>query len=48
MQDLGDAWPAPRPRERDAILQPPPPEIPPSPRLGDRDMGRDIDREAGE
>ena len=48
MQDEGEAWPALRPRERDAILQPPPPEIPASPRVIQRARERDADREAGE
>src|SRR5690242_8122502 len=36
MQGEGKAWPTLRPRERDAILQPPPPEIPASPRVIER------------
>jgi hypothetical protein len=48
MQDEGEAWPALRPRERDAILQPPPPEIPASPRVIEGARERDAGREAGE
>jgi len=48
MQDEGEAWPTLRPRERDAILQPPPPEIPASPRVIERAHERDTGREAGE
>jgi hypothetical protein len=47
LQDEGEAWPALRPRERDAILQPPPPEIPASPRLPEHAMGREAEPEAG-
>jgi TrwC relaxase/AAA domain/Domain of unknown function (DUF5710) len=47
MQDEGEAWPALRPRERDAILQPPPPEMPASPRVVERARERDAGREAG-
>jgi AAA domain/TrwC relaxase len=46
--DLGQAfppWPGPK---RDAILQPPKPEIHPSPRVLDRALDRDVDREAGD
>jgi hypothetical protein len=46
--DLGQAfppWPAPA---RDAILQPPKPEIPPSPHVLDRAADRDADLEAAE
>ena len=39
LQDEGEAWPSLRPRERDAILQPPPPEIPASQRLPEHAMG---------
>jgi TrwC relaxase/AAA domain/Domain of unknown function (DUF5710) len=47
MQDEGEAWPALRPRERDAILQPPPPEMPASPRVIERARQQEADREAG-
>jgi hypothetical protein len=47
LQDEGEAWPALRPRERDAILQPPPPEIPASPRLAEHAMGWEAEPEAG-
>ena len=46
--DLGQAfppWPAPAP---DAILQPPTPEIPPSPQVLQRAAGRDAGREAAD
>jgi len=45
---LGQAfppWPAPAP---DAILQPPKPEIPPSPRVLERALDRDLDMEAAD
>lgn len=46
--DLGQAFPAwPRPG-RDAILQPPKPEIQPSPRILERAADREADWEAGE
>ncbi len=48
MQDEGEAWPTLRPHERDAILQPPLPEIPASPRVVERARERDAGREAGE
>jgi hypothetical protein len=41
--DQGPAWPEPAPRERDAIQQPPAPEMPPAPGLG-----RQADLEAGQ
>ena len=41
--DQGPAWPAIGPRERDAIRQPPVPDMPPAPVLG-----RDADLEAGQ
>ena len=41
--DQGPAWPAPPPRERDAILQPPEPEMPSAPGLGHQ-----ADLEAGQ
>jgi AAA domain-containing protein len=47
LQDEGEAWPTLRPRERDAILQPPPPEIPASPRLPEHAMGWEAEPEAG-
>ena len=46
--DLGQAfppWPAP---SKDAILQPPKPEIPPSERILGRAMDRDLDMEAAD
>jgi len=50
--DLGRAFPAWTGRGKDAILQPPKPEIPPSPlvlqRAADRDADRDADREAAD
>ena len=46
--DLGPAFPAwPSPR-REPILQPPKPEIPPSPRILERAMDRDADFEAAD
>jgi hypothetical protein len=46
--DLGPAFPAwPSPR-REPILQPPMPEIPPSPRILERAIDRDADWEAGD
>jgi hypothetical protein len=46
--DLGPAFPAwPSPR-REPILQPPRPEIPPSPRILDRALDRDTDWEAAD
>jgi len=46
--DLGQAFlPWPRPG-RDAILQPPKPDIPPSPQVLHRAAGRDADREAAD
>jgi hypothetical protein len=44
--DLGPAFPAWTGTHRDAILQPPKPEIPPSPRILDHAMDRDLDMEA--
>ena len=47
-RDLGQAFPPwPRPASG-AILQPPKPEIPPSPRVLQRAAGRDADREAAD
>jgi len=43
--DHGPAWPAPAPRQRDAILQPAAPEMPPVPGLG-AGYGRDAEPEA--
>jgi hypothetical protein len=45
-EDLGPAFPAWTAANRDAILQPPKPEIPPSARILDRAMDRDLDMEA--
>ena len=47
-EDLGPAFPAWTGADRDAILQPPKPEIQPSPRILERVTGRDLDREAAE
>jgi hypothetical protein len=41
-EDLGQAFPAWQPEDRDAVLQPPKPPIPPSGRLAEREA------EAGE
>jgi hypothetical protein len=46
--DLGQAFPPWPGRSRDAILQPPKPEIRPSPRVLDRALDHDADREAGD
>jgi hypothetical protein len=46
--DLGPAFPAWTGPARDAILQPPKPEIPPSPQILDRMMDRDPDMEAAD
>ena len=46
--DLGPAFPAWTARDRQPILQPPKPEIPPSPRILERVMDRDADREAAD
>jgi AAA domain len=46
--DLGPAFPAWTGAARDAILQPPKPEIPPSSRILDRAMDRDLDMEAAD
>jgi hypothetical protein len=46
--DLGPAFPAQTSRGREPILQPPKPEIPPSPRILDRAMDRDADWEAAD
>jgi hypothetical protein len=47
-EDQGPAFPAWQGAARDAILQPPKPEIQPSPRILERVAGRDLDREAAE
>ena len=47
-EDQGPAFPAWTGADRDAILQPPKPEIQPSPRILERVTGRDLDREAAE
>jgi hypothetical protein len=47
-EDLGPAFPAWAGPDRDAILQPPKPEIQPSPRILDRVTERDLDMEAAE
>jgi conjugative relaxase-like TrwC/TraI family protein len=46
--DLGPAFPARTSPPREPILQPPKPEIPPSPRILERAMHRDIDWEAAD
>ena len=46
--DLGPAFPAWTGPGADAILQPPKPEIPPSPQILQRAADRDADREAGQ
>ena len=46
--DLGLAFPAWTGPGTDAILQPPKPEIPPSPQILQRAADRDADREAGQ
>jgi hypothetical protein len=46
--DLGPAFPAWASPRRDPILQPPKPEIPPSPRILERAMERDADWEAAD
>ena len=46
--DLGPAFPARTSPPREPILQPPKPEIPPSPRILDRAMDRDTDWEAAD
>jgi hypothetical protein len=47
-EDLGPAFPAWAGPDRDAILQPPKPQIQPSPRILERVTGRALDREAAE
>ena len=46
--DLGPAFPARTSPRREPILQPPKPEIPPSPRILERAMDRDADWEAAD
>jgi len=46
--DLGPAFPAWTGRAEDALLQPPKPEIAPSPEILQRVMDRDADREAAD
>jgi hypothetical protein len=46
--DLGPAFPAWTGLGKDAILQPPKPEIPPSPYILQRAADRDADREAAD
>ena len=46
--DLGPAFPARTSRGREPILQPPMPEIPPSPRILERVTDRDADWEAAD
>ncbi len=47
-EDLGPAFPAWAGPDRDAILQPPKPQIQPSPQIVERATGRDLDMEAAE
>ena len=47
-EDLGPAFPAWAGPDRDAILQPPKPQIQPSPRILERAADRDPDMEAAE
>jgi hypothetical protein len=47
-EDQGPAFPAWTGTAKDAILQPPKPEIQPSPRILERVPGRELDREAAE
>ena len=47
-EDLGPAFPAWAGPDRDAILQPPKPQIQPSPRILERAADRNPDREAAE
>ena len=46
--NLGPAFPAWGSPDKDAILQPPKPQIQPSPQIQERVTGRDLDREAAE
>ena len=46
--DLGQAFPASPTPDKDAILQPPKPEIRPSAQVLERAIGRDADREAAD
>jgi hypothetical protein len=45
-EDLGPAFPAWTGADKDAILQPPQPQIQPSPQILERATDRDLDREA--
>jgi len=47
-EDLGPAFPSWTGPDRDAILQPPKPQIQPSPRILERAAGREADMEAAE
>jgi len=47
-EDLGPAFPALTSPDRDAILQPPKPQIQPSPSILERATVRDLDMEAAE
>ena len=47
-EDLGPAFPSWTGPDRDAILQPPKPQIEPSPRILERAAGREADVEAAE
>ena len=47
-EDLGPAFPSWAGPDRDAILQPPKPQIQPSPRILERAAGRELDMEAAE
>jgi hypothetical protein len=47
-EDLGPAFPAWAPPDRDAILQPPKPQIQPSPQILERATDRYLDMEAAE
>jgi conjugative relaxase-like TrwC/TraI family protein len=47
-EDLGPTFPAWAAPDKDGILQPPKPEIQPSPRILERATGRDLDMEAAE
>ncbi len=47
-EDLSPAFPARTSAGKDAILQPPRPQIQPSPQILERVTGRDLDLEAAE
>ena len=47
LEDEGEAWPTWIPRDRDAILQPPSPDMRPSPEIAARAAEASADREAG-